>query len=470
MNQRLRHALLLLASFAAAAPLIWMLLASFKKPGHATSLALLGSRQEVFGPYQPPPQGSFLRFETFRPGSSQVAVAGSFNAWSPSPMMDLGQGKFRLDVPAASGPYEYKFVVDGNQWITDPKNKPPKGKENSQILLPDTSPLGINHSGVRDRSFREAGKIVPLFYEPGAKEVLFRAEKSDPSGPSLEKRLKRQSRAPPLDSSIAGPQGKTLPTKELFVLEGSAPADLSRYSFTVRRGLAERLDALYTTGNYQEVLQDDAFPFGSFFINSLVTAFGAALLTTLFCTLGGYAFATKEFPGKLLLFQLFTASMLVPGMIFMVPQFAVVTQLGWINSYWGMIVPHLANVFGLLFMTNYIRSVPKSLFEAARIDGSSEVQIIRHVLIPLSMPAMATLFTLTFMGQWSNFLWQLIVNTPDSAYRTLPVGLALFKGQYGLKVEAMMAAATFSVLPVTILFFFTQRQLIAGLTSGSVKE
>ena len=97
------------------------------------------------------------------------------------------------------------------------------------------------------------------------------------------------------------------------------------------------------------------------------------------------------------------------------------------------------------------------------------LQILRHVVFPLCTPAMATLFVLTFMGQWSNFLWQLIVNTPGSAYRTLPVGLALFKGQYDLKVEAMMAAAAFSVLPVAAVFFFTQKRLIAGLTSGSVK-
>lgn len=464
MNPRLRHAMLILASLAAAAPLIWMLWASVKRPGFGPSLDLLGPRVEHLGPYTPAPRERFLRFEVFRPGALELAVAGTFNDWTPAPMTSQGQGRFRLDVAAPPGNHEYKFVVDGSQWVTDPENPPGPGGDNSRIELPKNRPLALNHAGVRDRTFREASRLVPVVAAPDASAVRLIRE----GHPPVE--LVLGSRTPPLDAIPDGPAGQSVPGATCFVAPAGLRLEAGPYSLEVARGLSARVRALYTLENYQEVLEDPSFPFGEFFLNSLVVALGAALFTTLLCTLGGYAFATKEFPGKATLFRLCVASMMVPGMIYMVPQYAVVTRLGWINGYLGMIVPHLANVFGLLLMTNYIRGLPQSLFEAARIDGASEAQILRHVLTPLAMPAMATLFTLTFMGQWSNFLWQLIVNTPESSYRTLPVGLALFKGQYDLKVEAMMAAAAFSVVPVSVVFFFTQRQLIAGLTSGSVKE
>src|SRR5947209_6814865 len=131
-----------------------------------------------------------------------------------------------------------------------------------------------------------------------------------------------------------------------------------------------------------------------------------------------YVFAKKDFYGKRALFYVFLGAMLVPGLIFMVPQFAIVNKLGWINSYLGMIVPHIANVFGLYLMRQYIETVPDSLFEAARIDGATERQIFTSIVIPLAMPIMLTLFLLVFVGQWSNFLWQYITNTPDSPLRT----------------------------------------------------
>ncbi len=162
--------------------------------------------------------------------------------------------------------------------------------------------------------------------------------------------------------------------------------------------------------------------------------------------------------------------MMIPGMIFMVPQYAMVSKFGWINSYMGMVVPHLANVFGLYLLRQHISMIPNAFFEAAKIDGASEWQLFRYVVIPQSMPVMVTLFLMTFIGQWSNFLWQLIVNTPDSPYRTLPIGLALFKGQYAQSWEVIMAGACFSVIPIAFLFLLAQRFLIEGMTKGAIKE
>lgn len=226
---------------------------------------------------------------------------------------------------------------------------------------------------------------------------------------------------------------------------------------------------LYSLENFSKVANNTDFPFLTFFINSLVVATACATLVVVICTMGGYAFAKKNFPGKQLLFKLLLTSMLIPGMIYMIPQLTLVIQLGWINSWFGMVVPHLASVFGIFLMRQYIETIPDSLFEAARMDGANELQILRHVVFPLSMPVMITLFLLTFLFQWSNFLWQLVVNTPDSPLRTLPVGLALFKGQYAIEWELMMAGACFSVLPIAALFIAAQRFFIEGLTQGAVK-
>lgn len=254
-----------------------------------------------------------------------------------------------------------------------------------------------------------------------------------------------------------------IPDENIFVAEVDLPGGVQE-AFIMAYG------PLYTSDNFKEVLYNKDFPFLSFFFNSMVVAGCSAILTVAICTLGGYVFSKKEFWGKEKLFWFLLSSMMIPGMIFMVPQFAIVNKLGWMNSYKGMIIPHLANVFGLFLLKQYIDTIPNSLFEAAKIDGASEIQMFKIIVLPLAMPIMITLFLLTFLGQWSNFLWQLIVNTPDSVYRTLPVGLALFKGQYCTNWGAMMAGSCFSIVPIAILFLVAQRFFIEGMTSGAVKE
>jgi len=227
---------------------------------------------------------------------------------------------------------------------------------------------------------------------------------------------------------------------------------------------------LYTFANFREVLFNPDFPFYTFFSNSLIVALSTALLSSAMCLLAAFAFAQKDFPGKQPLFVLLLASMMVPGMMFMLPQFAIVTKLGWMNSWSGLVVPHTANVFGIYLLRQAIEKIPRSLFEAVRVDGANDWQVLWLVVVPLVMPLIVTLVLLTFLSQWSNFLWQLVVNTPDSPWRTLPVGLALFRGQYSIAWEKMMAAACFSIVPVVVLFAFLQRYIISGLTAGGVKE
>jgi multiple sugar transport system permease protein len=227
---------------------------------------------------------------------------------------------------------------------------------------------------------------------------------------------------------------------------------------------------MYTLRNFTDVLFDPDFPFYHFAWNSFVVASGCGLLTVILCTMAGYGFAKKQFAGRDKLFALLIGVMLVPGLVFMVPQYATVLKLHWINTYAGMIVPHAANVFGLFLLRQHIRGLPDSLLEAARVDGAGELRTFVQIVVPLSIPVVITLFLLTFVGQWSNFLWQLIVNTPNSPHITLPVGLNYFKGQWATQWERMMAGACFSIFPVAVLFMIAQRYFIAGLTAGGVKE
>lgn len=236
------------------------------------------------------------------------------------------------------------------------------------------------------------------------------------------------------------------------------------------RSIGEAFSEMYTLDNFRAILSSEEFHFGRYFRNSLVVAFSAALLTVIICALAGYAFAVKSFHGREWLFRAILASMLIPGMIFMVPQFAITLGLGWMNSYQGMVVPHLSNVFGLFLMRQYIGQIPKDLFAAGEIDGASEFQVFRQIVTPVCMPIMVTLFVLVFVTQWSNFLWQLIVNTGDSPLLTLPVGLQQFKGQNVNDWEKIMAGACFSILPITVLFLALQKYFIQGLTAGAMKE
>jgi multiple sugar transport system permease protein len=221
-----------------------------------------------------------------------------------------------------------------------------------------------------------------------------------------------------------------------------------------------------TLQNFYRVLTQ--YSFGKYFANSMIVAFTAAFLSTLFASLAAYSFAKRDFFMKRVLYMVFLSSMMIPGLMYMVPQFALVSKLGWINTYPAMIVPHLANVFGFLLMIQFIRTLPNSLFEAARIDGASEWKIFMRIVVPLSTPIIATLFLLSFQFHWNNFLWQLIVTTKEAMY-TVPVGLAMFRSAYEEQYALKMAASSISIIPIAIVFLFTQRFFIEGMTKGAVK-
>ena len=222
-----------------------------------------------------------------------------------------------------------------------------------------------------------------------------------------------------------------------------------------------------TLDNFKRVLGD--FGFGRYFVNSVIVATTAAAFATLFASLAGYVFAKKQFFMRDRLFGFLLLSLMIPGMMYVVPQFAIITKLGWMNTYKAMIIPHLANVFGLFLMRQYMMTIPSELIEAAEIDGASERQVFTTVMVPLSIPIIATLFLLTFQFHWNNFLWQLIVTNVERLY-TVPVGLAMFKSAHEELYTLKMAGSCISILPIAVLFFFAQRYFIEGMTMGAVKE
>jgi multiple sugar transport system permease protein len=203
--------------------------------------------------------------------------------------------------------------------------------------------------------------------------------------------------------------------------------------------------------------------------NSLFLATSVTLISLLFNSMAGYAFAKLRFPGRDRLFGLLLAAMVIPAQVAMLPLFLLLKNLGLVNTYWGVIVPGLASILGIFLMRQYALSVPEELLDAARMDGAGEFRIFWNIVLPLCRPVLVTLALFQFLNTWNDFMWPLIVLTDDSRY-TLPVALANLTGEHVLDTELMMAGAVLTTLPVLLLFLFLQRQYIAGITMGGVKE
>ena len=207
---------------------------------------------------------------------------------------------------------------------------------------------------------------------------------------------------------------------------------------------------------------------GRNFANSLLVSLAIAAISVLLNTMAGYAFAKLRFAGRERIFQLLLAALVVPAQVAMLPLFLLMKQLGLVNTYWGVIVPAMASVFGIFLVRQYARGIPDALIEAARIDGASELRIFFQIVLPLLRPVLVTLAVFSFMAAWNDFMWPLIVLTDQERY-TLPVALAALSREHIMDVELMMAGAMVTVLPVLVLFLLLQRYYLQGLLLGSVK-
>jgi multiple sugar transport system permease protein len=206
-----------------------------------------------------------------------------------------------------------------------------------------------------------------------------------------------------------------------------------------------------------------------YFLNSLLIASAITAISLLVNSMAGYAFAKLRFRGADRIFRLLLSALVIPAQVAMLPLFLMLKQLGLINSWWGVIVPGMASIFGIFLIRQYALSIPDSLLEAARIDGAGEFKIYTLVVLPICRPILVTLAIFTFMGAWNDFMWPLIVLTDERMY-TLPVALANLLGEHVQDTELMMAGSVLTILPVLLLFTFVQRAYIEGITAGSVKD
>jgi multiple sugar transport system permease protein len=208
---------------------------------------------------------------------------------------------------------------------------------------------------------------------------------------------------------------------------------------------------------------------GRYALNSLVVATAATLISTLFNSMAGYAFAKLRFTGRDAVFRLLLVALVIPGQVGMLPLFLLVKQLGLVNSYAGVVVPGLASIFGIFLVRQYVQGIPDGLLDAARVDGAGEWRVFKDVVLPLSRPILVALAVTTFLGTWNDFLWPLVVLSDQDKY-TLPVALANLFGEHLQDTEAMMAGAVVTVLPAMVLFLCLQRYYIHGLFGGALKE
>jgi multiple sugar transport system permease protein len=222
---------------------------------------------------------------------------------------------------------------------------------------------------------------------------------------------------------------------------------------------------------------------GRWFVNSLLVAGSITILQTFLGALAAYAFAKRRFPGRDLIFYLFLGTMMFPGAVLFIPNYIVLKDIplfggndllgqgghGWLNTYWGLIVPSVVSAFAIFLLRQYMKTIPDDLLDAARMDGGSELWIFWRVVMPLSRPALAAVAIFTFGFFWQDYLWPLIVINSPSLY-TLPLGLGQFSQQNRTVWDLLMAGSVISLAPVIVVFLVFQRHFIQGIATSGMKS
>ncbi len=219
--------------------------------------------------------------------------------------------------------------------------------------------------------------------------------------------------------------------------------------------------------NYSQVLFQ--FDFLRYAGNSLFVATTAATGQLVTCSLAGFAFARMRFPLKSVLFAALIFTLLIPVEVTIIPEFLLMVRLGWLDTYLPLIVPSLmVGAFGTFLLTEYFKTVPASLEEAATIDGASPFAIYRHIFLPLATPALASLFVIAFITNWNELL-RPVLYISDRNLRTLPLGLTTLQGQYESSWTLLMAGSIISILPMILVYLAAQKYIIRGFMSSGIK-
>lgn len=219
---------------------------------------------------------------------------------------------------------------------------------------------------------------------------------------------------------------------------------------------------------YQRVFQ---FNLGRWFVNTFIYASAITILRLLFDSLAGYALARMKFPGNRVIFYVILGTLMIPGIVLLIPRFIILRQLGLLNTYQGVIVALAADAFGVFLMKQFFESLPIEIEEAAMVDGASRLTMFFRIVLPMATPALTALTIFSFQGTWNNFMDVLIIinNAPD--LYNLPLGLALLQGQFGdtLEWNTFLAGAVITTLPLAIIFFMFQRYFVEGISYSGLK-
>ena len=211
-----------------------------------------------------------------------------------------------------------------------------------------------------------------------------------------------------------------------------------------------------------------AIPFGKFYLNSIFVAVAVTFGQILTSSMAAYAFARLKFPGRDKLFFAYLATMMIPGMVTLIPVFILLKMFGWLDTYKALILPGIFSAYGTFMLRQFFMTLPTDLEDAARIDGCSSWRIYWQIILPLSKPAIATLATFTFLGNWQSFFWPLIV-TSSEHMKTLPIGLSYFQDIYSTNWTLLMAASVIVLAPALIVFILNQRFITQGIALTGLK-
>lgn len=247
----------------------------------------------------------------------------------------------------------------------------------------------------------------------------------------------------------------------LFSISISFNADKNVFDWPI-----EIIPSETTFDNYKNVWKD--LPFGKWLFNSVLITTIQTISNVFFAALAGFTFARLEFPGRKIIFTLLLSSLMIPGIILLVPKFIVLNELSMINSYGGLILPGLVGVTNIFLMKQFFETIPKDLEQAALIDGCSYFRIFWQIFIPISKPALAAVAIYTFQGSWNEFLWPVIVSYTEDMY-TLPLGMASLRHELLTDWPLLMAGTIMISLPTLAIFIIFQRHFVQGVSSSGLK-
>ena len=253
--------------------------------------------------------------------------------------------------------------------------------------------------------------------------------------------------------------GVIMVTPLLFMLSTSLKDASQVYDLRV-------IPAAPVLDNYWEILGDGRF--ARWFINSMVVAIIVTISNVFFDSLVGYTLAKFRFRGRYIVFIAILSTLMIPTEMLVLPWYLMASQLGWLDSYWGIMFPGMMTAFGTFLMKQFFEGVPDDFLEAARIDGLNEFTIWWKIALPLVTPALSALAIFTFLGNWTAFFWPLIVSTSADLY-TLPVGLSSFAVEQSVQWEKIMTGASIATLPTLTIFLFLQRYIVRGVMLAGLK-